>query len=189
MLKSSKATGLTSGMQDSFAVSERSANERQSGFRGGRASSPQGLVTRKSPPVAQARVVVGWRQSSVDQDVAFQSRQVVDVSGWSGVDRLGRAWRCCVFGEAWADALVRECRVVAGKVKVPPGFVVAMVEAFCAGQRSSGPPGRGLSTFSFAGWEGKKKGRRSASRNHPWSVEERESFRKWRDGKGKGRPR
>ena len=51
--------------------------------------------------------------------------------------RLWRVWRCCVFGELWADRLAREGRVVRGKVRVPAGYVGAMVKAFCVAEGRS----------------------------------------------------
>lgn len=84
-----------------------------------------------SNQIGVARVVVGWRSRSINSDKEFVSREVLsDVVGWSSSGRLHRAWRCCLFGESWADRLQREGGVVHGKLKVPRGYVTSMVEAF-----------------------------------------------------------
>ena len=134
MLKKSSAVGQANGLQERFVVERPRAVDKAS--RASEWKSPArtlgagSLPENKSPLVAKARLVTGWRSASMNQDVAFASRQALDVSGWSSAYRLHRALRCCVFGESWADRLQREGDVVHGKVKVPQGYVTSMVEAF-----------------------------------------------------------
>ena len=79
------------------------------------------------------RVVVGWRSRALDQEQEFRSRELIDVTvNRSSTYRLHRVWRCCIFGERWADRLQAQGEESYGrKRKVPTGYITAIVKAFC----------------------------------------------------------
>ena len=101
----------------------------------GRPTSAKSPPFNRSNQVIGARLVVGWRSRAIDPDREFNSREALgDTVSWSSSRRLHRAWRCCVFGEPWAERLERQGDVVHGKFKVPSGYVTALVEAFCVAE-------------------------------------------------------